>query len=295
MLFLNKKGKKYKIILSMFKKEWCKVKVYNREVKDLLTKSKLPDADYVINPYIGCTHNCIYCYAEFMSRFAHCSEKWGNYIIVKDSIKGIKCKDMEQKTILISSVTDPYNHIERKYRKTRSVLEQLIDSEATIEILTKSKNVLDDIELIKKIKNIKIGISINTTDDKFREKIEPCASSVDERINTLKVLHENNIKTYAFISPIFPEITDCREIIDKVKNYVDYICFENLNLRGNYKKVVLDFIKINYPDLIDLYNNIYLKKNLSYWEDYKKDLNNYLESLELDYRYYFYHDKIKKK
>nr|WP_279325319.1 radical SAM protein [Clostridium sp. D46t1_190503_E9] len=278
----------------MFKKEWCKVKLYNREVNDLLTKSKLPDADYVINPYIGCTHKCIYCYAEFMNRFARCSEKWGEYIIVKDAKKDIKCNDMEEKTILISSVTDPYNSIEKKYRKTRMVLEQLVDSEANIEILTKSKNMLDDIKIIKKIKNIKVGISMNTIDDTFREKIEPCASSVDERINTLKVLHENNINTYAFISPIFPGITDCKKIVDSVKEYADYVCFENLNLRGNHKKVVLDFISTNYPDLMDLYNNIYVKKDLSYWENYQKDLNNYLESLEIDCKYYFYHDKIKK-
>lgn len=270
------------------------MKLYNRKVNNLLTKSKLPDADFVINPYIGCTHKCIYCYAEFMNRFARCSEKWGEYIVVKNTNKGIKCNNMEQKTILISSVTDPYNAIEKKYRKTRMVLEQLVDTDACIEILTKSNNVLDDTDIIKKIKNIKVGISMNTTDDNFRKKIESCASSVDERINTLKVLHENNINTYVFISPIFPGITDCKKIIDCIKEYTDYVCFENLNLRGNYKQVVLDFISINYPDLMELYNNIYVKKDLSYWENYKKDLNNYLELLEIDYKYYFYHDKIKK-
>ena len=92
----------------------------------------------------------------------------------------------------------------------------------------------------------------------------------------------------------FKGITDCKKIVDSVKKYAYYVCFENLNLRGNYKKIVLDFISINYPNLVDLYNNIYIKKDLSYWENYKKDLNNYLESLEIHYKYYFYHDKITK-
>lgn len=271
------------------------MKLYTRDVNCLLTKSKLPDADYVINPYVGCTHKCIYCYAEFMGRFSACKDKWGDYIIVKNPKKIITNTNFHNKTILISSVTDPYNSINKKYKTTRRVLETLKDSDANIEILTKSKNILDDIDIIKKMKNIKVGISLNTIDDSFRKKIEPNASTVEERINVLKMLNKNNIRNYLFISPIFPEITKCEEIIEKTKGYLDEVCFENLNLRGNYKKVVLEFINDQYPHLKEIYNDIYQKKDLSYWENYKKVLiEDYLEDSDVKYKFYFYHDKIKK-
>lgn len=60
-----------------------KIQVSVKETKQILTKSKLPDANYVINPYLGCTHGCIYCYAEFMRRFSQHAEPWGAFIEAK--------------------------------------------------------------------------------------------------------------------------------------------------------------------------------------------------------------------
>lgn len=271
------------------------MRIDKRGVTSLLTKTQLPGADYVINPYLGCSHKCIYCYAEFMKRFSNCNEKWGEYIIVKEPKHKIINKNLKGKTILISSVTDPYNAYNLKFNATRDVLEQLVDSQANIEILTKSKFVLKDLDLIKKIPNIKVGISMNTLDDEFRLQVEPCASSVNDRIETLKMLKNNGIKTYVFISPIFPAITDCESLIEAVKNTVDEIYLENLNLRGSYKKTVMDFIKKFRPSLIELYNNIYYKNQTIYWDNLKEQLiNEYLEKNNINYKFYFFHKDIKK-
>ena len=120
------------------------------------------------------------------------------------------------------------------------------------------------------------------------------ASTIKERIETLKVLHENGIYTVLFMSPIFPYITEWKEIIEKTHNYVDEYWFENLNLRGNYKSSILNYIKEKYPDLIDKYNHIYINNTKNYWIELSKQINQYCISNNIKFINYFYHDEIKK-
>ncbi len=262
-----------------------------------VSKSKLPDADYVINPYVGCPHKCIYCYAEFMKRFSgHSREEWGDFLDVKKCGKAIDGASFcETDTLLFGSVTDAYNPFEKKYKITRKILEQLVPCEARIEILTKSDLVLRDIDIFKKMSNVYVGVSMNTMDDIFRKEIEPYASSIERRINTLKTLHDEGIPTYLFMSPIFPGLSDYKEVIKNTYKYVDYTCFENLNLRGGYLPRVMGYIKESYPDYHDLFKSIYWNKNITYWEELKKEIEEYCRTLGIEYRFYFYHEKIKKK
>ena len=272
------------------------IKVNNIEAKSIITKSKLPDADYVINPYVGCPHKCIYCYAEFMKRFSsHIYEEWGDFLDVKICNESIKTSQFENSLILFGSVTDAYNPFEKKYCVTRKTLEAFTDSNTKIDILTKSDLVLRDIDLLKRIPNVRVGISLNTLDDTFRKEEEPFASSVEKRIEALKKLHDEKIYTYLFMSPIFPGITDFKGIIDKVAPYVDLLCFENLNLRAAYLPRVMSFIADYYPEHLPLFNKIYKDKDLSYWETLSQEISSYCDSLGLNYKLYFYHEKIKKR
>lgn len=118
---------------------------------------------------------------------------------------------MPTDTILIGSVTDAYNPFESKYCITQSILKQLSSCVARIEILTKSKLVCRDIDLLKEIPNVAVGVSLNTTNDLFRSKTEPYAASVKDRIETLKALHEAGISTYLFVAPFFlaSQIMEC--------------------------------------------------------------------------------------
>lgn len=267
------------------------------QTESLITKSKLPDADYVINPYVGCPHKCIYCYAEFMKRFTrHINEDWGDFIDIKHFGKGINV-DLIQPTatVLLGSVTDAYNPFEKSQKITRKIVEALIPCRARIEILTKSDLVLRDIDLFKQFHNLYVGISMNTLDDSLRKDIEPRASTVECRVNALKTLHDNGIHTYLFMSPIFPGLSDCKSVIDLVSPFVDYVCFENLNLRATYSSRVMTYIQTNHPELVDLYKQIYCNKDITYWEQLKNDLYDYCVANDVDCRFYFYHDKIKKK
>ena len=265
--------------------------IKNIEVNDYLTKSNLPASDYVINPYVGCTHGCKYCYASFMKRFTGHNEEWGEFIDIKHCDKKINLKKISKKNVFLSSVTDCYNELEEKNLITRNILEQLVNSDCYLSISTKSKLILRDIDILKKIKNLTVSMSINTLDEKFRDDMDN-ASSIKDRLETLKKLHENSIYTVLFMSPIFPYITEWKEIIELSKEFIDEYWFENLNLRGNYKTYILNYIKENYSNIYPKYLEIYNNKDNSYWESLDKEINKYCDENNIKYINYFYHKEL---
>ena len=269
------------------------MKIIEKEisVKDLVTKSNLPASDYVINPYVGCPHGCRYCYACFMKRFTNHSEEWGSFIDIKRCDRAISRKKLQGKSVFLSSVTDCYNPYEEKYGSTRKILEQLVSIDCELNISTKSNLILRDIDLLKQCKNLKVSVSVNTLDEQFRKDMDN-ASSIAERLNTLKVLHESGVYSVLFMSPIFPGITGFRKIIESSKAYVDEYWFENLNLRGSYKQDILDYIKNFYPQLMELYKKIYLQGNMEYWHDLAVDIEEYCDTHSIKHINYFYHKEL---
>jgi len=264
------------------------------KINDLITVSKLPSADFVINPYVGCSNACKYCYASFMKRFTNHSEPWGEFIDVKICDKPLNTKKLIGKSVFLASVTDVYNDFEKEYRCTRKILEQLVGLDINLSISTKNDLILRDIDLLKQMKNLTVSFSINTTNEQFKNDMDK-ASSIEKRINALKVLNDNSIKTVCFISPIFPEITDWKEIITHTKNFVHEYWFENLNLRGSYKKTILDYIEEKYPKLTPLYNEIFNKGKKHYWQNLAIEINDYCRDNKVKFINYFYHEQIKKK
>lgn len=263
------------------------------QVNDYVTKSNLPASDYVINPYVGCPHGCKYCYASFMKRFTGHKEDWGTFIDIKQCDKKINIRKLENKRVFLSSVTDCYNKFEEKYEITRNILKQLIDVNCELSISTKSKLILRDLDLLKQVKNLTVSMSINTLDENFKNDMDN-ASSISDRLETLKQLYNNGIRTVLFMSPIFPYITDFKKIIDISKEYIDEYWFENLNLRGSYKQTIFNYIDEKYPDLLDKYDEIYNKKNKEYWRTLSKEIDEYCKVNNIKYINYFYHEELVK-
>lgn len=266
------------------------MKVKEIKVSNYLSKSNLPGFDFVINPYIGCSHACLYCYASFMKRITNHSENWGSFIDIKLIDKELDLKKIQNKNIFMSSVTDCYLPLEKDYLITRNILEELERVSCNLTISTKSSLILRDLDILKRFKNLTICISINTVDERFKNDMDK-ASSIKERINTLKVLHENNIHTVAFVSPIFPYITNIEDIVKATKYYVDEYWFENLKLRGEYKKDILNYIKNNYKELYSKYVDIYFNLNMTYWKDLRIDIKNICNKYNLKYKIFFEEEK----
>lgn len=252
------------------------------EVKGILTKSNLPVADYSVNPYTGCAHACRYCYASFMKRFANHPEQWGEFVDVKNWPVIRNPEKYAGKELFIGSVTDPYQEAEETYRRTRRLLEEMQGSGCSISIATKSDLVLRDLDLLRTFPNARVSWSINILDESFRKEMDS-AVSIERRIAAMKAFHEAGIRTTCFISPIFPGITDPKEIILKTKDYCNLVWLENLNLRGSYKGAIMNWIRENRPDLLPLYQDIYEEKDRGYWSALDLEMREFTKALGLTY------------
>ena len=150
----------------------------------------------------------------------------------------------------------------------------------------------------------------NTLDEDFRKDMDN-ASSIERRLEAMKTFHDAGVRTTCFISPIFPGITDVKLIIERVKGQCNLIWLENLNLRGSFKGAIQDYIREKYPELTGLYEEIYSKGELGYWQKLDREVNAYAAEPGLDYVTnddsmkrpfdappvivnFFYHEKIRK-
>lgn len=252
------------------------------EVKGILTKSNLPVSDYSVNPYVGCTHACRYCYACFMKCFTNHTEPWGEFLDVKFWPEIKNPEKYAGKELFFGSVTDPYNPQEETYCRTRALLEQLQGSGVRLSIQTKSDLVLRDLDLIRTFPDARVGFSINTLDESFKDGMDK-AASIERRISAMKRFHDAGIRTTCFISPIFPGITDVEGIVDRVKGQCNLIWLENLNLRGGYRTVIFEYIQKKHPGLLPLYEEIYQHGSRLYWETLDARLREYSNQNGFDY------------
>lgn len=195
--------------------------------KSVLSKSQI--YDYAINPYVGCSHSCRYCYAAFMRRFTGHKEKWGEFVDVKINAPELLAKEIKRKQlgrVWVSGVCDPYQVVEKRYELTRKCLEILVKNQWPVTIQTKSSLVLRDIEILEKFKDIEVGFSITTADEKIRKLFESGASPIKERIHALDVLHSKGIQTFAMIAPILP---GAEGLIEELAEKVDHILIDRVN------------------------------------------------------------------
>lgn len=226
------------------------MKIEEIEAKSIIVASKLPDTDYVANPYTGCQFGCLYCYATFMGRFVNePRSNWGNYVYVKKNAVELAKKQLENwpesklnASILLSSVTDPYHGIEQKYQLTRGILNTFVEREypGLISILSKSPLVLRDVDLLQRL-NSEIGLTITTTDDKLSRFLEVTAPLASRRLDTLKQLVKKGINTYAFVGPLLPHFRFQPQLLEDLfreiaDTGVKEIYVEHINLPSYVKE-----------------------------------------------------------
>ena len=265
------------------------MKVAVKETNSYLTKSKI--GQYAINPYVGCPHACKYCYASFMKRFTGHTEAWGEFIDIKCATNPIDTTKIIGKNVFMGTVTDCYNPYEAKYGVTRSILEQLAGVECYVQIATKSKLILRDIDLLKGMKHLSVALSVNTLDEQFRMDMDK-GSSIAERLETLRILHDAGIYTILFMSPIFIGITEWKDIIGRTMQYVNEYWFEDLNLRGSYKTVILDYIQEKHPELYPTYEKIYLKGDHTPLDLVENKIKQFCADKQIIFSDYFHHKEV---
>jgi DNA repair photolyase len=191
-----------------------KLKVTEKRCRTALSKTRVSIYDYTINPYTGCQHACVYCYANFMRRFSgHLQDTWGSFVDVKVNLLDVLRRKLPKSKggiIWLSSVCDPYQPLERKYRLTRGAIELILNyPKLSLSILTKNALILRDIDLLEHMKDrVDVGFTITTFDGKAQTLFEPLSSTFEERITALEKLGEAGIDTWAFIAPMLPYVTE---------------------------------------------------------------------------------------
>ena len=253
------------------------------DVNSILNKTQITENTLVANPYVGCQHACIYCYATFMIRFSgHTGQKWGSFIDIKHwrPLTDRKKSNLNGGNIMIGSVTDGYQPIERRAKRTQALLNEIKETTATIQILTKSSLVLRDIPIFKECKGkVAVGFSINTLDESFHRELDK-ASPISERIEALKTLHREGIYTYCFIAPIMPVVTDVKKIIQTLAPFVNEIWLDRLNLQSTTAKHNINEWLKHHEDIRHLYE----EDSEEYYTNLKQDIKTYCRSKGYTFR-----------
>ncbi len=217
------------------------------EIRTALVRSGIPGVDYAVNPYLGCGHGCLYCYASFMTRYSrrHAGARWGTFVEAKGNIAGVLRSELARKrkrgTVLLSSVCDPYQPAEVRYRLTRRCLEALREAGWGFDILTRSPLVTRDVDLLAPAGGVSVGLTVPTDDDGVRKILEPNAPPIAGRIAALKKLHEAAVDTWAFIGPMLP--MNPKGLYEALNPFVNRVLIDGLHYRS---KVAGLFERLNW-------------------------------------------------
>lgn len=205
------------------------MKIREITAKSILSKSQI--YDYALNPYVGCEHDCVYCYAKFMKRFTGHRERWGEFVDIKINAPDLLAREVTRKRmgrVWISGVCDPYQPLENRCKLTRRCLEILVEHDWPFTVQTKSALVLRDMDILKRARDAEVGFTVTTADENIRKIFEPGAPSLRKRIEALATLHSKGIRTFAMIAPILP---GAEGLVGALKGNVDEVILDRMNYR----------------------------------------------------------------
>jgi len=250
------------------------MKVTEIECKTALSKSSLPGLSYSLNPYRGCQHRCAYCYAPCVLRIPR--DLWETTLEVKVNIPRILEKEVRTKQpgiVGISTVTDPYQPLEQKYRLTRCCLEQLLLHGFPAHIQTKSALVTRDLDLLSRFSDSQVMMSIGTLNDNERRVLEPYSSSIQQRLDAVRMFADSGVRTAIFFGPVYPTITeeDVPIILERFKEAgIMEIWIDRLNLKPGIWENIQKNIHQN-PEMVKIFSQ-QVRQNTQYYIDIQETI-----------------------
>ena len=205
---------------SLAELEALRTEVQEVPARKIITRNDSPDIgfDRSINPYRGCEHGCIYCFARPTHAFLGLSPglNFETKLFAKTNAAEALERELADpkyrvRTMAIGTNTDPYQPIERRYRIMRRILEVLSETNHPVGIVTKSALVLRDLDILKPMAErglVKVALSVTTLDRKLARAMEPRASTPGKRLETIARLNDAGIPTSVMVAPVLPGLTD---------------------------------------------------------------------------------------
>lgn len=238
-------------------------KVAVREIvcKTILARSAF--GGYTLNCYSGCAHACVYCYARFMQRFHPHEEPWGAYVDVKvNAVETLKrqLRRLPPGKVFISSACDGWQPLEAQYRLTRRCCELLLEHGFSLNLLTKSSLILRDLDLFTG-KDVAVGITIATTNERLARLWEPESASVAQRWEILEQARRRGLPTFLMAAPLLPFLSDSPAEIHAllqgaVSRQAQEIVVDILNPRPRVWSSVAAMLRQHHPNLREPYRRI---------------------------------------
>ncbi len=249
-----------------------------REVtcKSLLNRSR--NGNYSFNCYTGCEHGCVYCYARFMQRFHPHEEPWGEFVDVKVDAPDVLVRQLRRLrpgSVFTCSACDGWQRVEQHYELTRRCCQLLLEAGFRLDILTKSELVLRDIDVLER-GDVRLGVTITTTDETLARLWEPRASSVSARLQVLKEAKAAGLETSVMFGPLLPAVSDTPEALSELFSIaaaadVDQIWTDSLNPRPRVWPSIQTFLRRHRSDLLPMYRCVLFDR--THRERYVADLN----------------------
>jgi DNA repair photolyase len=234
--------------------------------KRIVSSNQSPDVpfDRSVNPYKGCEHGCIYCFARPTHAYMGLSPglDFETKIFAKPDAarllrKELAAKSWQPQTIALGANTDPYQPIERKLGITRAILEVLAEARNPVSVVTKSAMVLRDLDLLSEMAGrgqASVFVSITTLDDGLQRRMEPRASSIDKRLEIFRRLSEAGVPTGVLASPMIPALNDAEleKILETARDAgarsASYLLIRlPLELKGLFE----EWLRLHYPQRAD--------------------------------------------
>ncbi len=236
------------------------LEIFPKTILNKITSTDIGLA-YSMNPYQGCEHGCIYCYA----RNTH--EYWGysagldfeRKILYKKNAAQLlehklKSKNWQAQNIMLSGNTDCYQPIEKKLAITRKILKVLLKHKHPVSIITKNTLILRDLDILTELATlnlIHVSISITSLEESTRRILEPRTASINKRLKTIEILSHHNIPVNVMMAPIIPAINS-HEIFNLVKKVSEVgassVAYTIVRLNGAIGEIFTDWVKKTLPE-----------------------------------------------
>jgi DNA repair photolyase len=248
---------------------------YEIRAKSIL--NRVPEASqmpfrWTINPYRGCSHACTYCFARPTHKYLDfdAGRDFEREIVVKVNAPERLRVELAKPSwtgehIAMGTNTDPYQWVEGRYELMRGIWEAMIEARNPSSILTKSPLVLRDLDLMRQLHEVAdfgAALSVPTIDEKAWRETEPHTPNPRARLAAVAKLTEAGIRTGVLVAPLMPGINDSPEQVEKILALADqagaaYVTGIALHLRGEVRKVFMDWLRERHPDLVPRYSELY--------------------------------------
>ena len=247
------------------------IEVEAKSVINRVTGSYLP-FDWTINPYRGCMHACVYCFARPTHTYLdmNAGRDFETKVVVKVNAPAVLRRELAAKRwngehIAMGTGTDPYQRVEGRYRLMRGIMEALIDHRNPFSILTKGTLITRDLDLLVRAAEhapVSAAFSIGTLDEAVWRETEPRTPSPKARIEAVRTLVDAGIPTGVLMAPILPGISDApsqmRAVVEAALDAgASHVSPIMLHLRPGVREEFMPWLQAQHPDLVDRYEHLY--------------------------------------